>query len=185
VGRRPRVGDCWKMDVSRSDAPQAYPPDRLGAICAGKTVASILERGLLLFLAINPRTLMDIEKRHSHACAPSESRCGGRKNLFSRCETNFERIARRAKRFRKRPRPRVFTARRGRIHASARLRGVSELIDMAGGEAVVPAGDTYYGSGRCRARALMLIILAWTAAGARSKPSSALRNNWVAGRFRL
>jgi ABC-type Fe3+-hydroxamate transport system substrate-binding protein len=46
---------------------------------------------------------------------------------------------------------------------------------MAGGEAVVPAGSRVTDEDVARARP-DVIVLAWTAAGARSKPSSALHN---------
>ena len=35
VGRRPQVGDCWKMDVREVMRLEADPPDRLGAVRAG------------------------------------------------------------------------------------------------------------------------------------------------------
>jgi iron complex transport system substrate-binding protein len=52
---------------------------------------------------------------------------------------------------------------------------VNELIEMAGGDAVVPAGAKVTDEDVALARP-DVIVLAWTAAGARSKPSSALRN---------
>src|SRR6201997_3116299 len=59
VGRRPQVGDCWKMDVR--EVMRVKPTLLIGSVpFAPETVASIL-KAPVAFLAINPRSLADIE----------------------------------------------------------------------------------------------------------------------------
>jgi iron complex transport system substrate-binding protein len=171
VGRRLQVGDCWKMDVR--EVMRLRPTLLIGSVpFAPETVASILKEPVA-FLAINPRTLMDIEN-DIRTLARLVNRVAAGEKLILAMRTNFERVARRAKRFRKRPRPRVYCEAWPHPRISSPP-WVSELIDMAGGEAVVPAGTRITDQDVARARP-DVIILAWTAAGARSKPSSALRN---------
>jgi iron complex transport system substrate-binding protein len=171
VGRRPQVGDCWKMDVR--EVMRLKPTLLIGSVpFAPETVASILKEPVA-FLAINPRSLADIET-DIRTLARLVNRATAGEKLIRAMRTNFERIARRAKRFRKRPRPRVYCEAWPHPRISSPP-WVSELIEMAGGEAVVPAGSRVTDEDVARARP-DVIVLAWTAAGARSKPSSALRN---------
>jgi iron complex transport system substrate-binding protein len=171
VGRRPQVGDCWKMDVR--EVMRLKPTLLIGSVpFAPETVASILKEPVA-FLAINPRTLMDIEN-DIRTLARLVNRVAAGGKLIRAMRTNFEWIARRAKRFRKRLRPRVYCEAWPHPRISSPP-WVSELIDMAGGEAVVPAATRITDQDVARARP-DVIVLAWTASGARSKPSSALRN---------
>ena len=171
VGRRPQVGDCWKMDVR--EVMRVKPTLLIGSVpFAPETVANILKEPVA-FLAINPRTLMDIEN-DIRTLARLVNRAAAGETLVRAMRKNFEQIARRAKRFRKRPRPRVYCEAWPHPRISSPP-WVNELIEMAGGEAVVPAGSRVTDEDVARARP-DVIVLAWTAAGARSKPSSALRN---------
>jgi len=171
VGRRPQVGDCWKMDIR--EVMRLKPTLLIGSVpFAPETVASILKEPVA-FLAINPRSLADIET-DIRTLARLVNRVAAGEKLILAMRTNFERIARRAKRFRKRPRPRVYCEAWPHPRISSPP-WVNELIQMAGGEAVVPAGSRVTDEDVARARP-DVIVLAWTAAGARSKPSSALHN---------
>ena len=59
VGRRPAVGDCWKLDVTR--VMRLRPTLLIGSVpFAPQTVAEILKQPVP-FLAINPRSLAGIE----------------------------------------------------------------------------------------------------------------------------
>ena len=171
VGRRPQVGDCWKMDVR--EVMRLKPTLLIGSVpFAPETVANILKEPVA-FLAINPRTLMDIEN-DIRTLARLVNRAAAGETLVRAMRKNFEQIAWRAKRFRKRPRPRVYCEAWPHPRISSPP-WVNELIEMAGGEAVVPAGSRVTDEDVARARP-DVIVLAWTAAGVRSKPSSALRN---------
>jgi iron complex transport system substrate-binding protein len=171
VGRRPQVGDCWKMDVR--EVMRLKPTLLIGSVpFAQETVASILKEPVA-FLAINPRSLADIET-DIRTLARLVGRAIPGEKLIREMRSNFESIARRAKQFRKRPRPRVYCEAWPHPRISSPP-WVSELVELAGGEAVVPAGIRITDEEVARARP-DVIVLAWTAAGARSKPSSALRN---------
>jgi len=59
VGRLPRVGDCWKLDIA--EAMRLKPTLLIGSVpFAPKTVQALLDQPVA-FLAINPRSLADIE----------------------------------------------------------------------------------------------------------------------------
>jgi iron complex transport system substrate-binding protein len=171
VGRRPQVGDCWKMDVR--EVMRLKPTLLIGSVpFAPETVASILKEPVA-FLAINPRSLADIEMDIRALARLVNCATAGEK-LIREMRLNFEAIERRAKQFCNRPRPRVYCEAWPHPRISSPP-WVSELVEMAGGEPVVPAGTRVTDEEVARARP-DVIVLAWTAAGARSKPSSALRN---------
>lgn len=171
VGRRPQVGDCWKMDVR--EVMRLKPTLLIGSVpFAPETVASVL-REPVAFLAINPRSLADIET-DIRTLARLVNRATAGEKLIRRMRSDFESLARQAKQFRERPRPRVYCEAWPHPRISSPP-WVNELIEMAGGDAVVPAGAKVTDEDVALARP-DVIVLAWTAAGARSKPSSALRN---------
>jgi iron complex transport system substrate-binding protein len=169
VGRRPQVGDCWKMDIR--ELMRLKPTILIGSVpFAPETVVSILKEPVS-FLAINPRSLADIEM-DIRTLARLVNRAVAGEKLIRQMQSNFKSITRQAKRFRTRPRVYCEAWPHPRISSPP---WVSELVEMAGGEAVVPAGTRL--THEDIARALPeVIVLAWTAAGARSKVSSALGN---------
>jgi len=171
VGRRLQVGDCWKMDVR--EVMRLKPTLLIGSVpFATETVASILKEPVA-FLAINPRSLADIET-DIRTLARLASRANAGEKLIHEMRSNFEALARQAGQLRVRSRPRIYCEAWPHPRISSPP-WVSELVDMAGGEAVVPAGSGVTDEEVARARP-DVIVLAWTAAGDRSKPSSALRN---------
>jgi iron complex transport system substrate-binding protein len=171
VGRRPQVGDCWKMNVR--EVMRLKPTLLIGSVpFALETVASILKEPVA-FLAINPRTLADIEN-DIRTMARLMKRASAGEKLIRSMRSDFESLARYAKEIRNRSRPRVYCEAWPHPRISSPP-WVSELVEMAGGEAVVPAGAKVTDEDVVQARP-DVIVLAWTAAGARSKPSSALRN---------
>src|SRR5581483_7710960 len=59
IGLSPEVGDCWKLDVR--EVMRLKPTLVIGSVpFAPQTVASILQQPVA-FLALNPRSLADIE----------------------------------------------------------------------------------------------------------------------------
>ncbi len=171
VGTRPQVGDCWKMDIR--EVMRLKPTLLIGSVpFAAETVASILKEPVA-FLAINPRSLADIEM-DIRTLARLVNRASAGEKLIRAMRADFESIARQAKKFRNRPRPRVYCEAWPHPRISSPP-WVSELVKMAGGDNVVTAGARVTDEDVARARP-DVIVLAWTAAGARSKPSSALRN---------
>jgi iron complex transport system substrate-binding protein len=171
VERRPQVGDCWKMDIR--EVMRLKPSLLIGSVpFAPDTVASILQEAVA-FLAINPRSLADIET-DIRTLARLVNRATAGEKLIRAMRSALEAIARQAKQFRHRSRPRVYCEAWPHPRISSPP-WVSELVKMAGGEAVVPAGTRITDEEVARARP-DVIVLAWTAAGVRSKSSSALRN---------
>jgi iron complex transport system substrate-binding protein len=169
VGRRPQVGDCWKINIR--EVMRLEPTLLIGSVpFAPEAVVSILKEPVA-FLAINPRTLANIEM-DVRTLARLVNRASAGEKLIREMRSDFESLARRAKQFRKRPRVYCEAWPHPRISSPP---WASELIEIAGGDAVVPAGTRVTDEDVARGRP-DVIVLAWTAAGARSKPSSALRN---------
>ncbi len=171
VGRRPRVDDCWKLDVE--EVMKLKPTLLIGSVpFASETVESILKQPVA-FLEINPRSLADIDT-DIRTLARLIGRAAAGEKLIRRMRAKFTDIARRATRFRSRPRPSAYCE----AWPSPRISSppwVAELVDLAGGRMLVPAGARVSDEEVSSARP-EVIVLAWTATGARSKPASALRN---------
>src|SRR5580698_6427544 len=59
VGRRSQVGDCWKLDIN--ELTKLKPTTVIGSVpFAPETVSKLLAEPFT-FIALNPRTLSDIE----------------------------------------------------------------------------------------------------------------------------
>ena len=169
VGNRPRVGDCWKMNVR--EVMRLKPTLLVGSVpFAPATVANILKEPVA-FLAINPRSLADIEM-DIRTLARLVNRAAAGEKLIRKMRFEFKAIARSAKQSRTRPRVYCEAWPHPRISSPP---WVSELIEIAGGRAVVSAGRRVSDDEVALAHP-DVIVLAWTATGARAKVSSALRN---------
>lgn len=169
IGRRPQVGDCWKMDIR--EVMRLAPTLLIGSVpFAPDTVANILKQPVA-FLAINPRSLADIE-RDIRTLARVVDRASAGEKLIRRMQLNFKAVARAAKRFRTRPRVYCEAWPNPRISSPP---WVAELVELAGGEIAAPSGVRLSDEDVAKASP-DVIVLAWTAAGARSKVSSALTN---------
>ena len=171
VGSRPAVGDCWKMDVR--EVMRLRPTLLIGSVpFAAETVQKILAEPVA-FLAINPRSLTDIFG-DVRTLGRLVNRGRAAEILIRKMQKGFAKVAREARR--------AGGGRRLRVYCEAwpkpRISSppwVAELVEMAGGEMVVAAGERVLDSDVARA-APDLIVLAWAATGARAKISSALRN---------
>jgi iron complex transport system substrate-binding protein len=137
---------------------------------APETVESILKEPVA-FMAINPRSLADIET-DIRTLARLVNRAAAGEKLIRGMRSEFKTIARRAKQLRSRPRVYCEAWPHPRISSPP---WVSELIEIAGGRAVIPAGRRVTDDEVALAHP-DVIVLAWTATGARAKVSSALRN---------
>jgi iron complex transport system substrate-binding protein len=169
VGNRPQVGDCWKMDIR--EVMRLEPTLLVGSVpFASATVESILKQPVA-FLAINPRSLADIES-DIRVLARVVNRANAGEKLIRQMRAAFQKIAREGARVRARPRVYCEAWPHPRISSPP---WVAELVALAGGQMVVPAGVSVTDEDVARAQP-DVIILAWTATGARSQPSSALRN---------
>jgi iron complex transport system substrate-binding protein len=171
VGRLPRLGDCWALDV---DAVMRLNPEIvIGSVpFRQEAVAKLLEHPVS-FLALNPRTLETIYKDILLLARLAEKPREGQA-LIRRMRDAFRAISRRAQRNRARPRPRVYAE----AWPNPRISSppwVAELIEIAGGKMVVPAGARVTDDDVAAARP-DVILLAWTATGIGAKPKSALAN---------
>ena len=169
VGARPTVGDCWKLDIR--EIMKLRPTLLIGSVpFAAEAVAKILEQPVA-FLAINPRSLVDIE---SDVLTLGRLLDRGRtaERLIRGMRGAFDDVARRARRFGRRSRPRVYCE----AWPNPRISSppwVAELVEIAGGRMAVKAGARVSDAEVARAKP-DIIILAWTAAGDRAKVDAAL-----------
>jgi iron complex transport system substrate-binding protein len=125
------------------------------------------------FLAINPRRLADIYN-DIRILGRVVGRGPAAERLIRKMRVGFANVARRARR--------NGGARRVRVYCEAWAKPrissppwVADLVEIAGGKMVVPAGQRVSDSDVALA-APELIVLAWAATGARAKVSTALRN---------
>lgn len=169
IGSRPQVGDCWKLDIV--EVMRLRPTLLIGSVpFADETVAEILKQPTA-FLAINPRSLADI-KSDIRTLGRFTDRDAAAEKLIARMGQAFDAIANRAKRLQTKPRVYCEAWPSPRISSPP---WVAELVQIAGGEMVVPSGTRV--SDEEVARAMPdVIVLAWTATGERAQPAKALRN---------
>jgi iron complex transport system substrate-binding protein len=171
VGRRPRVGDCWKMNID--EVMRLRPTMLIGSVpFAPDTVAKILAESVT-FVAINPRSLADIE-RDIHTLGRIANRRANAEKLILKMKQSFAAVAAAAKKKRAKYRPKVYSEAwlKPRISSPPWVR---ELIEIAGGRMVGAAGERVTDEEVARAQP-DVIVLAWAATGDRAKPAGALRN---------
>jgi iron complex transport system substrate-binding protein len=169
VGRRPQVGDCWKMDVR--EVMRLKPTLLIGSVpFATKTVEEILKQPVA-FLALNPRTLADIES-DVRVLARLLNRAAGGEQLIRKMNAAFEDVAKRAAHTRVRPRVYCEAWPHPRISSP---HWVAELIEIAGAKMVVAPGARVTDEAVARTKP-DVIVLAWAATGNRAKAATALLN---------
>jgi iron complex transport system substrate-binding protein len=203
VGRRPQVGDCWKMDID--EVMRLKPTILIGSVpFAPDTVAKLLAQPVT-FVAINPRTLADIERDIS-TLGSIANRAASAQKLIRKMRHEFENVARAGQSrlssalrqsatlngFRQGTASAVPKSRsssgvstpelRPRVYCEAwpkpRISSppwVAELVEIAGGKMVVASGQRVTDEDVAAANP-EIIVLAWAAAGSRSKRTSALQN---------
>ncbi len=137
---------------------------------ATKTVEEILKQPVA-FLALNPRTLADIES-DVRVLARLLNRAAKGEQLIRKMKAAFEDVAKRAARTDTHPRVYCEAWPNPRISSP---HWVAEMVRIAGGKMVVAPGARVTDEAVARAKP-DVIVLAWAATGNRAKPSSALRN---------
>jgi iron complex transport system substrate-binding protein len=169
IGRRPQVGDCWKLDIR--EVMRLRPTLLIGSVpFAPKTVEEILKQPVA-FLALNPRSLADIES-DIRTLGLLSRREAAAESLIRKMSRAFQNVAKRAGRFSDRPRVYCEAWPNPRISSPP---WVAELVDIAGGRMVLPPGAHVTDDEVARAKPEM-IVLAWAATGDRARPSTTLRN---------
>lgn len=165
----PQVGDCWSGDPAEIEA--LAPTLVIGSVpFKAETVGRLLERPIT-FLAQSPRSLADIyaDIRLLGAITGRQSAAN---RLVARMEQTFAAIRRRAARVKRRPRVYCEAWPNPRISSPP---WVAELVEMAGGKMVVPAGQRVTDAEVKKANPEVMVI-AWTATGARPRPQQTLKN---------
>jgi iron complex transport system substrate-binding protein len=167
----PQVGDCWKLDVD--EVMQLNPTLLIGSVpFAPETVTKLLEQPVA-FLALNPRSIADIES-DIRLLANLVNRTAGGEKVIAHMRGKFRSLARDSVKRRGNRAPRVYCE----AWPNPRISSppwVAELVALAGGNFVVPAGKRIGDEEVARAHP-DVIILAWAAAGDRAEPARALEN---------
>jgi iron complex transport system substrate-binding protein len=171
VAELPRVGDCWALDPE--SVMSLRPTLVIGSVpYKQETVAKLLEHPVA-FLAMNPRSLADVES-DIHLLGGVVGRAAAARKLVTRMRAEFQAIrvqARRARTSQKMPAPRVYCEAwpHPRIVSPP---WVAELVEIAGGDMVVPAGKRISDEDVAAAKP-DVIVLAWAAVGGKSDPQQA------------
>jgi iron complex transport system substrate-binding protein len=169
VGGLPQVGDCWKLDVD--EVMRLKPTLLIGSVpFAPETVTKLLEQPVA-FLALNPRSLADVES-DIRLLANLVNRTAAGQKVIAQMRGKFRDLARDGAKRRGKRAPRVYCE----AWPNPRISSppwVAELVKLAGGEFVVPAGKRISDEEVARANP-DIIILAWAAAGDRAEPSRAI-----------
>jgi iron complex transport system substrate-binding protein len=164
VGRLPKLGDCWHMK-SVDDILRLKPTLVIGSVpYKQETVAKLLEQRLN-FLAMNPRTLADIEA-DIRLLGGFTGRPAAAEMTVNKMRQSFSQIEKKAKQFKKRVRVYCEAWPNPRITSPP---WVAELVKTCGGEFVVPAGEKISEAQVASAKP-GLIVLAWAATGMKADP---------------
>lgn len=171
VGRLPHVGDCWKMNID--EVMRLEPTMLIGSVpFAPDTVAKLLALPVT-FVAINPRSLADIE-RDIRVLGRIVNRGRGAENLIGKMRQAFLAVSKAARAKRATRVPRVYCEAWPKPRISSPP-WVAELVKIAGGKMLVAPGQRVTDEDVVAANP-EIIVLAWAATGNRSKPASALQN---------
>jgi iron complex transport system substrate-binding protein len=162
VGKLPKLGDCWHMD-SVDDILQLKPTLVIGsAPYKQETVAKLLEHPLT-FLAMNPRTIADIEA-DIRLLGGITHRQSAAESLVKKMQRKFAVIAKQSRRAKFKPQVYCEAWPNPRISSPP---WVAELVKICGGEMVVPAGKNV-NEEEVAAANPEVIILAWAATGTKA-----------------
>jgi iron complex transport system substrate-binding protein len=167
VSGLPKLGDCWCME-SVDEILALRPTLVIGSVpFRQETVAKLIEQPLN-FLAKNPRSLADIE-RDILLLGRIAGRVSGSEQLVARMRREFAALRRKSARLKHRPLVYCEAWPNPRISSPP---WVSEIVEIVGGEMVVPAGGKVSDEQVAEARP-DVIVLAWAATGAKSDPRKA------------
>jgi iron complex transport system substrate-binding protein len=167
VGKLPRLGDCWHLE-SVEEILKLKPTLVIGSVpYKPETVAKLLDHPLN-FLAMNPRTLSDIEA-DIRLLGGITQRQSAAERLVRKVQHEFAAIAKKSRRSRRKVRVYCEAWPNPRISSPP---WVAELVKICGGEMVVPAGKSVTDEEVAAAKP-DVIFLAWAATGNKSNPKRA------------
>jgi len=164
VGKLPKLGDCWHMK-SVDEILRLKPTLVIGSVpYKQETVARLLEQRLN-FLAMNPRTLSDIEA-DIRLLGGITQRSTAAERLVKKMREAFSEIEKKARPWNQRVRVYCEAWPNPRISSPP---WVAELVNICGGEMVVPAREKITEAEVAASRP-DVIVLAWAATGIKSDP---------------
>jgi iron complex transport system substrate-binding protein len=164
VGKLPKLGDCWHAE-SVDEILRLKPTIVIGSVpYKQETVAKLLEQPFP-FLAMNPRTLADIEA-DIRLLGGITQRAAAAEALVKKMRRAFSEIGKKAQRYKTHVRAYCEAWPNPRISSPP---WVAELVNLCGGEMVVPAGEKITDA-QVAAAMPDLIVLAWAATGTKADP---------------
>jgi iron complex transport system substrate-binding protein len=169
VDKLPKLGDCWHSN-SVDEILRLKPTLVIGSVpYKQETVAKLLEQPFP-FLAMNPRTLADIET-DIRLLGGITQRAVAAETLVKKMRLAFSQIENKARRSKERVRVYCEAWPNPRISSPP---WVAELVNICGGEMVVPAGEKIT-EAHVAAAMPELIVLAWAATGTKADPEQAYK----------
>ena len=169
VDKLPTLGDCWHME-SVDEILRLKPTLMVGSVpYKQETVAKLLEQPFP-FLAMNPRTLADIEA-DIRLLGGITQRAAAAEHLAWKMRQEFSGIEKKSRRWKQRVRVYCEAWPNPRISSPP---WVAELVNICGGGMVVPAGERITEAQVAEARP-EVIVLAWAATGTKADPKQAYK----------
>jgi len=169
VGKLPKLGDCWYRE-SVDDILRLKPTLVIGSVpYKQETVGRLLEQPFP-FLAMNPRTLADIEA-DIRLLGGISQRAAAAEALVKKMRRAFAQIEMKTRRCKTRVRVYCEAWPNPRISSPP---WVAELVSICGGEMVVPAGEKTTDE-QVAAASPDVIVLAWAATGTKADPKQAYK----------
>jgi iron complex transport system substrate-binding protein len=169
VGDLPKLGDCWHMD-SVDKIVHLRPSLVIGSVpYKPETVAKLLSQPFA-FLAMNPRTLADIEM-DTRLLGGITGRATAAERLVQKMRRAFSQIQRKSRRIKQPIRVYCEAWPNPRISSPP---WVAELVQFCGGEVVVAPGEKVTDTQVAAARPEVM-VLAWAATGAKADPKRSYR----------
>jgi iron complex transport system substrate-binding protein len=169
VGKLPKLGDCWHME-SVDQILRLKPTLVIGSVpYKQETVAKLLEQPFP-FLAMNPRTLADIEA-DIRLLGGITQKAAAAEVVVKKMRYAFSQIEKKARRREQRVRVYCEAWPNPRISSPP---WVAELVSICGGEMVVPAGEKITEAQVAAARP-EVIVLAWAATASKADPEQAYK----------
>jgi iron complex transport system substrate-binding protein len=169
VNGLPQLGDCWRLE-SVDEIAKLRPSLVIGSVpFKAEVLAKLLEQPFN-FLAKNPRTWSDIE-RDVRLLGRIVDRQAQAARLVQKMRTKFAIIEKRARGLSRRLRVYCEAWPKPRISSPP---WVAEVVRIAGGEMVVPAGEKVTENQVAEA-APEAMVLAWAATGAKAKSAEAYK----------
>jgi len=170
VAGLPQVGDCWHME-SVENIVALQPTLVIGSVpYKQETVGKLLEQRFN-FLAMNPRTIEDIYA-DIRLLGGIAGKAASAEHLIRAFRAGLSGLAKKVKKLgRKRPRVYCEAWPNPRISSPP---WVAEVVDICGGEMIVPAGEKVSDAQVAEARP-DVIVLAWAATGEKSDPGQSYK----------